>query len=103
MDVMDAVKAAADYVAELEGMTSVDTEGESSEQVLRDIRFAVEGTRYDERERHWNIDVGFARPWDQATSSPLVGLAGSIKDNRTFKTVTIDDATGKVLAYGASK
>jgi hypothetical protein len=101
MDVMEAVKAAADYVAELEGMTSV--EGESNERILRNIRFAVEGTRYDERERRWNIDVGFARPWDQATSSPLAGLAGSIRDNRTFKTVTIDDATGKVLAYGASK
>lgn len=103
MDVKEAVKAAADYVAELEGMTGVEGEDESNEQVLRDIRFAVEGTRYDERGKHWDIDVGFARPWDQATSSPLAGLAGSIKDNRTFKTVTIDDATGKVLAYGASK
>lgn len=103
MDVKGAVKVAAGYVAEFESMTSAETESESSEQVLRDIRFTVEGTRYDERERRWSIDVGFVRPWDRATSSPLAGLAGSIKDNRTFKTVTIDDATGKVLAYGASK
>ena len=103
MDVKGAVKAAADYVAELESMTSAETESESSEQVLRDIRFAVEGTRYDERKKRWGIDVGFVRPWDRATLSPLSGLVDSTQDNRTFKTVTIDDATGKVLAYGASK
>jgi hypothetical protein len=100
MDVMDAAKAAARYVSELESLMSP---GQENEQILRDIRFAVEGTRYDGHNKRWSIDVGFARPWDQATSSPLAGLAGSMKDNRTFKTVTIDDATGKVLDYGASR
>jgi hypothetical protein len=103
MDVMDAAKAAAHYVAELEGLTGGEREDTPDEQILRDIRFAVEGTRYDEQNKRWSIDVGFAHPWDQATSSPLAGLAGSMKDNRTFKTVTIDDATGKVLDYRASR
>lgn len=103
MDVREAVRTAAHYVAELEGLTGSEREGTPEEQILRDIRFAVEGTRYDEQNKHWSIDVGFARPWDQATSSPLAGLAGSMRDNRTFKTVTIDDATSKVLDYGASR
>jgi hypothetical protein len=103
MDVRETVKTAAHYVAELEGLTGSEREGTPEGQILRDIRFAVEGTRYDEQNKHWSIDVGFARPWDQATSSPLAGLAGSMRDNRTFKTVTIDDATGKVLDYGASR
>lgn len=103
MDVREAVRTAAHYVAELEGLTGSEREDTPDEQILRDIRFAVEGTRYDEQNKRWSIDVGFARPWDQATSFPLAGLAGSMKDNRTFKTVTIDDATGKVLDYGASR
>ena len=103
MDVREAVKTAAHYVAELEGPTGGEREDAPDEQILRDIRFAVEGTRYDGHNKRWSIDVGIARPWDQATSSPLAGLAGSMKDNRTFKTVTIDDATGKALDYGTSR
>jgi hypothetical protein len=103
MDVREAVKTAAHYVAELEGLTGGEREDAPDERILRDIRFAVEGTRYDGHNKRWSIDVGFARPWDQATSSPLAGLAGSMKGNRTFKTLTIDDATGKVLDYGASR
>lgn len=103
MDVREAVRTAAHYVAELEGLTRSEREDTPEEQILHDIRFAVEGTRYDEQNKRWSIDVGFSRPWDQATSSPLAGLAGSMRDNRTFKTVTIDDATGKVLDYGASR
>lgn len=102
MDVKEAVKIAAGYVASLEGMAGGNNEGATNEQILRDIRFAVEGTRYDEQSGSWSIDVGFARAWDQASSSPLAGLAGSLKDNRTFKTVAIDDATGRILAYGGN-
>ena len=47
MDVREAVKTAAHYVAELEGLTGGEREDAPDERILRDIRFAVEGTRYD--------------------------------------------------------
>lgn len=103
MDVKQAVRTAAGYVASLEGITSGEQNTDSEKQVLSDIRFAVEGTRYDEDAGRWYIEVGFARKWDQVDASPLAGLSsGVLKDNRTFKTVAIDDATGKVLAYGSN-
>lgn len=100
MNVKEAVKIAARYVAELEGVADGMALEVSADQVLRDIRFAVEGTRYDDSSNRWDIEVGFARRWDQASASPLAGLAGSVSDKRTFKTVVIDDETGKVLSYG---
>lgn len=100
MDVKGAVKIAARYVAGLEEMADGALSGASGEQVLRDIRFAVEGTCYDASQRQWSIEVGFARKWDQVSTSPLAGIAGGSADNRTFKTVVIDDGTGEVLSYG---
>lgn len=98
MDVKEAVQKAAAYVAELEGISS---EGmpKSKEDILRNIRFAVEGTHYDESCGQWTIEVGFARKWDQASASPLAGVA-MLKDNRTYKSVVLDDASGKIVSYG---
>lgn len=62
MDVREAVKTAAHYVAELEDLTGGEREDAPDEQILRDIRFAVEGTHYDEQNKRRSIDVGFARP-----------------------------------------
>ena len=99
MDVKEAVKTAAGYVAELETLAG-DVPDAGTEQTLRDIRFAVEGTYFDDAGQCWKIKVGFARKWNQASSSPLAGLSVALKDNRTFKTVTIDDKTGQVISYG---
>ena len=102
MDVKQAVKIAANYVSSLEGMTNEYPAAATDTKLLRDIRFAVEGTRFNEEDDTWRIEVGFTRPWDQA-HSPLAGIATvPLKDNRTIKTVTIDDKTGKVLAYGGN-
>ena len=102
MDVTQAVKIAANYVSSLEGMTNEYPDADTDTKLLRDIRFAVEGTRFNEEDDTWRIEVGFTRPWDQA-HSPLAGIATvPLKDNRTIKTVTIDDKTGKVLAYGGN-
>ena len=103
MDVKEAVKIAAAYVANLEGMAA-DEQGETDQdKVLRDIRFAIEGTRYDDEHKLWDITVGFARKWDQASATPLAGRSAALqppRDNRTFKTVCIDDVSGKVVSYG---
>ena len=100
MDVKQAVQKAAAYVAELECLAGAGAEGSPIDAVLRPIRFAVEGTRFDADKRQWIIEVGFTRKWDQASASPLAGLSGALKDNRTFKNVRIDDATGEVVSYG---
>ena len=100
MDVKEAAKTAASYVAEMESISGNAADNESEAQVLQGIRFAVEGTHFNETNNCWEIEIGFARKWDQASSSPLAGLSGSVKDNRAFKTVVIDDSTGNVLSYG---
>jgi hypothetical protein len=99
MDVMQAARIAADYVAMLERLTIDPDEPNTSNGLLREIHFAVEGTHFDEADGRWRIEVGFSRPWDQARS-PLAGIASvPTSDNRTYKALTIDDSTGKVLAY----
>ena len=100
MDVKEAVKKAAAYVIGLESMSAGGTKPVKAEALLRDIRFAVEGTHFDEKKDEWDIEVGFTRKWDQATASPLMGLAGNVKDNRTYKHVLISDKTGEVVFYG---
>lgn len=100
MDVKEAVQKAAVYVAEMECLSGEGVEGSPVDDVLRTIRFAVEGTKFDIDKGQWVIEVGFARKWDQASASPLAGLSGALKDNRTFKNVRIDDTTGKVVSYG---
>jgi hypothetical protein len=49
MDVKEAVKKAAAYVIDLESMSAGGTKPVKAEALLRDIRFAVEGTHFDEK------------------------------------------------------
>lgn len=64
MDVKEAVKKAAAYVIDLESMSAGGTKPVKAEALLRDIRFAVEGTHFDEKKDEWDIEVGFTRKWD---------------------------------------
>lgn len=59
MDVKEAVKKAAAYVIDLESMSAGGTKPVKAEALLRDIRFAVEGTHFDEKKDEWDIEVGF--------------------------------------------
>ena len=61
MDVKEAVKKAAAYVIDLESMSAGGTKPVKAEALLRDIRFAVEGTHFDEKKDEWDIEVGFTR------------------------------------------
>ncbi len=58
MDVKEAVKKAAAYVIDLESMSAGGTKPVKAEALLRDIRFAVEGTHFDEKKDEWDIEVG---------------------------------------------
>lgn len=100
MDVKQAVRIAADYVADMETVVSPQRESDNL-QILSDMDFAVEGTDFDDGKGEWKIDVGFTRPWDKAKSNPLSGMDPSMQDRRTFKCVTVSDADGSVVSYGS--
>ena len=102
MNVKEAVKIAADYVADMEQLTlSQQSRVEQEEyQFLGQLNFSIEGTRFDEGSNEWIIEVGFTRPWDKAPTNPLLGSVGSSQDRRTIKKVTISDNDGKVITYG---
>ncbi|MEL6063275.1 MULTISPECIES: hypothetical protein [unclassified Methylobacterium] len=46
---------------------------------------------------YWNITLGFSRPWD-ATRNAVTVLSGAVVMRRTFKTITVDERTGEVVA-----
>lgn len=102
MNVKEAVKIAADYVADMEQLTlSHQSRAKQEEyQFLGQLNFSIEGTRFDEKSSEWIIEVGFTRPWDKAPANPLLGQAGIAQDRRTIKKVTISDSDGKVITYG---
>ena len=81
MDVKDAVRTAKAYLVDLfedEQITNV-----GLEEVL-----------FDEESAVWRITIGFSRSWD--LKGPLsVTMAGASPD-RSYKMLSISDATGKV-------
>ena len=81
MDVKEAVRTAKAYLVDLfedEQITNV-----GLEEVLFDEETAV-----------WRITIGFSRSWD--LKGPLsVTMAGASPD-RSYKMLSISDATGKV-------
>lgn len=46
---------------------------------------------------HWNITLGFSRPWDEARNAITV-LSGATVLRRTFKTIMLDEHTGEIVA-----
>ena len=81
MDVKEAVRTAKAYLVDLfedEQITNV-----GLEEVL-----------FDEESAVWKITIGFSRSWD--LKGPLsVTMAGASPD-RSYKMLSISDATGKV-------
>ena len=81
MDVKEAVRTAKAYLVDLfedEQITNV-----GLEEVL-----------FDEESAVWRITIGFSRSWD--LKGPLsVTMAGASPD-RSYKMLSISDATGKV-------
>ncbi|GGA40145.1 hypothetical protein [Sphingomonas psychrolutea] len=80
MDVQAAVAKAKSYVTQIfgpEGATNI----------------GLEEVRFDDEKSIWNVTIGFTRPWDNPSRSPLLPIA----DKRTYKAVEIDDG-GNVLA-----
>ena len=81
MDVKEAVRTAKAYLVDLfedEQITNV----------------GLEEVVFDEASAAWRITIGFSRSWD--LKGPLsVTMAGASPD-RSYKMLSISDATGKV-------
>ena len=83
MEARDAIKAAKDYVGELFGPEGA-------------VNIGLEELQFDDRHALWLVTIGFTRKWDGPQ-----GLSRWAREGepfpRTFKTVEIQDAEGKIL------
>ena len=78
MDVKRAIELAKGYIQE------IFREDDISEGAREEVEF-------DDATSYWRITIGFSRPWEQRQGLIARGL-----HSRTYKTVGIDDGTGKV-------
>ena len=80
MDVKEAVQAAKKHVAEIFADESIANVG-------------LEEVEFNEIEQVWEITIGFSRFWGR-----LGNVVSTLDGNavRTFKTVRIDDESGRV-------
>ena len=81
MDVKEAVQAAKEHVAEIFVDESV-------------ANIGLEEVEFDELNKVWAITIGFSRPWDHP-GGVFRALDGAPRP-RAFKTVRIDDESGRV-------
>lgn len=95
MDARTAAKEALDYVCLLEGLSRG---YEEQGGFLEGGNVAIEGARLNDDDI-WEIAVGFERPWDKCSDPRLSMLLVSDGGARTVKTVSIDNATQKVIDY----
>lgn len=104
MDVKQAAKIATNYVYDMESLLDTTTTDEEQRlQFLKDRRFSIEGTHFDDSKKSWIIEIGFTRPWDRAKSSAIANLSGtpnSTGDNRSYKTIVVSDDSGHIISYG---
>ncbi len=82
MDALEAIAKAKEHVATMFQVESISNIG------LEEIEFIEQGG-------HWQVTIGFSRPWDQ----PL-GVAATLEGRRgrTFKVVTMNDRDGRILS-----
>ena len=68
---------------------------------MEDLHFSFDGTRFNNSNDTWIIEVGFTRPWDKARPNPLLSVGNGLlsQDRRTIKKVVISDTDGKVISY----
>ncbi len=86
MNVKEAVQAAEAYVIDL-----------FSGQGLKHV--GLEEVAFDDRNGAWKVTIGFFRDMDMRRGLPAALAAGQRQEDwkaRTYKSVEIDDATGKI-------
>ena len=88
MEATEVISIAKEYVAKL-------FEGD------RAINIGLEELSFDDDAKIWSVTIGFSRPWDRHEPPPLAAIAYGWAEQkpkpRTFKTIEISDADGKIL------
>ena len=82
MDVMEAKEAARDYIARLF----------ADEEVMY---VGLEEAVYNPDAKQWRITYGFVRAWDKQGE---LGIKMGLKAPRSYKVVSIDDASGNIVS-----
>ena len=82
MDVMEAKEAARDYIIQLF----------ADEEVMH---VGLEEAVYNPDVKQWRITYGFVRAWDKQGE---LGIKMGLKAPRSYKVVSIDDASGNVVS-----
>ena len=100
MNVKEAAQKAAAYTVDMETILNPDNKA----LFLTKSGFAIESTRFDEAEDCWYIGVGFVREFDRAGIEGIAALSSIVERKplqgaRTYKTVTVADKSGEVVAY----
>jgi hypothetical protein len=83
MNVKEAVQTAKEHVVDLFDGEDIDFVG-------------LEEVVFDDESNHWLITIGFSRPWDRPKT-----LSAALREEplrRSYKTVHIDDADGRVIS-----
>ncbi len=81
MDVKEAVGIAKAYLGDL-----------FADEEIRDV--GLEEVKFDHESNHWDVTIGFARPWDQGSSFTAAIREGRLA--RSFKVIRINGASGTV-------
>lgn len=61
------------------------------------VNIGLEELDYDQAKGIWKVTIGFSRPWDANTPNMLNNALNVPPLRRTYKIVTIDDASGRFL------
>ena len=90
MDVKQAVQAAKEYVLNLYDDEDITDVG------LEEVEFVGDPSAVFPEPGHWQITIGFSRPWDKAKAVPL--RIAELRRPRSFKVVSVNDTNGKVIS-----
>lgn len=80
MDVQTVIAKAKDYVSSIFGPEGA-------------FNIGLEEVRFDGDNDAWDVTIGFSRPWDRGSTSPII----QTPDKRTYKIVEISDRDGRVV------
>lgn len=83
MDAQEAIKSAKIYIEELFRSDGA-------------INIGLEELQFDDARSLWLVTIGFTRKWEGPQGHARWGLDGE-PFPRTFKTVEIENSTGKIL------
>ena len=71
----------------------------ADEQIMN---VGLEEVEFHEQSGLWTVTLGFSRPWN-STKNALLAITGEQTTRRAYRSLTIDDSNGKVIAMKRSE